>query len=103
MNSDSRRISTADYANQILNYERFESLTSKTKDISQEIRLASVDPIGIFDYTIGGFYSRSKGNFGLGGLPGAFLWMLASGLATFAAVTWLDRPRALKEVGNTAP
>lgn len=73
VNSDSRRISTADYANQILNYERFESLTSKTKDISQEIRLASVDPIGIFDYTIGGFYSRSKGNFGLGGLPGAFL------------------------------
>ena len=37
------------------------------------------------------------------GLPVAFLWLLASGLATFAAVTWLDRPRALKEVGNTAP
>ncbi len=36
------------------------------------------------------------------GLPGAFLWMIASGAATFAVVAWLDRPRPAKAAGTAA-
>ncbi len=37
------------------------------------------------------------------GVPGAFLWMIASGAATFAATTWLDRPRKPEQAGSAAP
>jgi SSS family transporter len=37
------------------------------------------------------------------GVPGAFLWMIASGAVTFALVGWLDRPRPAPEIGTTVP